>query len=535
MNYNIKKFILICLIIFFFIFNSFLMYIGNESQTKINFSIYSNKNVSNLKGSKYYRLKMLLPQTNESTFISQIIPDSNMRFYFSPENYKAQNIYQDKFGNKILEMEWRNINSSTVEFNFNGLLEIKNGDYKFDDTVNDLRNNLSPDLLIYINESTDNVPLNVDEFNYLAKQFLKTSQNQFLIIFNLLRWIRKEIDFNGGYDNYNAENVLLNREGNREGIMHLILAILRSMSIPCRAVIAYSLPIERKYSKNIDVELKYEKGLYTLIEVYFPSYGWVPFDPFEYYIYPTRPYIKIGVSLDFVDMPYFNYETDIKTSKFFEDFAINIENINDNFLSSKSTISDNFESIIFIPDYIKNLFNDIVDIIIPKGALQFIKYDKKVSTNNIIIKNRNNYLEIPFENKNYYQPILFSKDIKIKRIDIPMIRLSGEGRIQIFIYKNINGEISKTPVLTSYYRSTTNISFGSNNLDELYVQFTFPENKLEAGEYYIVVRNILNTTYKGAYFGCNYIENRTYKNIFKIENNKIVYTNYNLIMNIIYE
>jgi|GEM_PF-4472488 len=531
-----KSLFVIFSFLIFLIFSSSVFFVNSSSETKINFSIYASKNISGLIGAKYLNIKMLLPQTFENSVMSQTIPDSNMRFYFSPENYKVQNIYQDKYGNKVLELQWNKLNSSTIEFNFSGLLEIKKPSYFLNDTIDDLKKNLSSDLLIYINEETENIPINIDEFNYIAKQILKYSNNEFIIIYNLINLLRREINFNYNYDDYKAQDVLLNREGNREGILHLIMGILRAMSIPCRAVLAYSIPIERKSIKNIDLELKYEKGIYTFIEVYFPSVGWIPIDPFEYYAFPTRPFIKIGVALDFLNIPYFNYETDIKNAKFFEDYSINIENIIDNFFIAENyNLDKSFSSLIFCPENIKNYMDDILEISLANFNIPINKYEKKQVSNELIIKNRNNFIEIPFDIKNYYQPIIFNREIKLKRIDIPIVNISGEGRIQIYIYKYINGEISKQPVLTSFYKSTRSFSFGSNNINDLYVSFSFPENKLQAGEYLIVVKNILNTTYKGYYYGINYIENKVYKNIFKIDDKRNIYTNYNLIMNVFFE
>jgi hypothetical protein len=85
-----------------------------------------------------------------------------------------------------------------------------------------------------------------------------------------------------GYNPYGSDalTTLVTGWGNCANYAHIALALVRAAGIPARLVHGYSFT--KPYSLptgNDPIEASWGQGTHAWIEVYYPSLGWVPYDP----------------------------------------------------------------------------------------------------------------------------------------------------------------------------------------------------------------------------------------------------------------
>ena len=120
----------------------------------------------------------------------------------------------------------------------------------------------------YLGE-TKFIDINEDIRN-LAKDFVDTD-DLFLISVKAAEWVRRNIKYNLSSLNANAvfksSDVLEKGEGVCDELTNLFISIMRSLGVPARFItgVVYS-------------NLGYKWSNHGWAEVYFPNYGWVPFD-----------------------------------------------------------------------------------------------------------------------------------------------------------------------------------------------------------------------------------------------------------------
>ncbi len=120
---------------------------------------------------------------------------------------------------------------------------------------------------------TKNIDSDDDEVIDTASRLVKGETDMFSAIFNIGKWIKENIEYS--LDTLTAEAVqkpswvLDNRYGVCDEITSLFVAMVRSIGIPARYVsgLAYT-----NYNNINDF------GSHAWAEVYFPDYGWIPFD-----------------------------------------------------------------------------------------------------------------------------------------------------------------------------------------------------------------------------------------------------------------
>ncbi len=123
-------------------------------------------------------------------------------------------------------------------------------------------------------EPTENVDSDNREIITLASSLAAGEEDLFEVVYKLAEWSNKNIAYNLSTITEEASKpaswVLENRQGVCDELTNLFIALNRALGIPARFVsgIAYT-----------DSELFPERwGFHGWAEVYFPGYGWVPFD-----------------------------------------------------------------------------------------------------------------------------------------------------------------------------------------------------------------------------------------------------------------
>lgn len=104
----------------------------------------------------------------------------------------------------------------------------------------------------------------------LVIKLTKNKSYLYEVVTHILTYVGDNITYVNNFDKpTEALSVLTSKEGNCEGFTNLAVALLRNAGIPSRAVTTYA------FSKN-------NSYLHSIVEVYFPSSGWIAYDPQGY-------------------------------------------------------------------------------------------------------------------------------------------------------------------------------------------------------------------------------------------------------------
>ena len=174
---------------------------------------------------------------------------------------------------------------------------------------------LPKDIVIYTKPSIT-IDSNDEDIIRLASELVKGEDDLYAAVFKIADWTKNNIEYNlstlTADVSQKASWVLQNRQGVCDELTSLFIALLRAVGVPARFVsgLAYT-----------ESDLFPERwGSHGWAEVYFPSYGWVPFDvTYGEFGWVDPTHIKFKDSVD-SDEPstYYNWlgrNADLKTRK----------------------------------------------------------------------------------------------------------------------------------------------------------------------------------------------------------------------------
>ncbi len=221
---------------------------------------------------------MLFPKTN----FQQAILDQSV---ITDPKYESLSIGED-----VLLLKWYNIAVDKISFKIDTDLEIKNDFPKVFKTVRFPVSSLSPDLEKYT-EETEHIDINSD-IRAKANELVAGETDLFLASYKIGSWVKENIAYDLNTLTAEADQkaswVFTNKEGVCDEITNLFIAMMRSVNVPARFIsgIVYS---------NLDNNF----GNHGWAEVYFPGYGWVPFDvTFGQYGWIDPTHVKMDDSYD---------------------------------------------------------------------------------------------------------------------------------------------------------------------------------------------------------------------------------------------
>lgn len=155
---------------------------------------------------------------------------------------------------------------------------------------------LSKDIAVYTLPS-ETIDSGNEDIARLASELVKGEDDLYAAVFRIADWTKSNIQYNlstlTADVSQKASWVLENREGVCDELTSLFIALLRSVGIPARFVSGIAYTNSELFPDNW--------GAHGWAEVYFPGYGWVPFDVTygEYgWIDPTHIKFKESVDSD---------------------------------------------------------------------------------------------------------------------------------------------------------------------------------------------------------------------------------------------
>jgi len=171
------------------------------------------------------------------------------------------------------------------------------------------------ELLSYTNPS-EKIDSDNKDIIRLSSKLAQGEDDLFVVVETLGDWIKDNIEYSITTStleaNQNASWVLANKYGLCDEITNLFIAMCRSVGIPAKFISGIAYTTSDKFSQPY--------GSHAWAEVYFPGYGWVPFDiTYEEFGYVDPTHVKLIESID-SNQAATNYQwigknIDIKTKK----------------------------------------------------------------------------------------------------------------------------------------------------------------------------------------------------------------------------
>ncbi len=338
---------------------------------------------------------------------------------------------------------------------------------------------LRPSEVNYVSNYLIESPLSkniLSELKLLTDELTKTSKNQTSVILNILGWINHKIDYNPNILYNNAEKTFLYKQGNRNGIINLSLAMLRMAGLPSRCV--HGISIDRSYPISFGkkkIEIRYPKSLYKWIEIYSPYKDWLPFDPMSSYFFIPPNLIKRNVSLYSDSME----ENVINMNKVTPlNFQLFIDKQKENNYLSVNNSLNNEIGYYFFPTFsssgykmVKKLFSHS-KYVNPKKKQSIIELLPKTMDFN----NNHEQIDLTASSGYFFQRVLLDKSFKLKKIALPLFRYNRTpvGKLWIEAYEDDeHGMPSKKLIIKS---NTISINKLNNYKSYKWLSFSFDIN-----------------------------------------------------------
>src|SRR3989344_1703658 len=248
------------------------------------------------------------------------VDTATVNLTFFPKQTSTQDLVQLEttpnadVSDKTIVFKWKNPQNN-FDFRVSSDVRTTNTIAQVNEKVNFPIAELPEDVKIYTKPSAT-IDSDNEEIIRTASELVKGEDDLYSAIFRIAQWTKGDVNYNLSTMSLpvtqKASEVLKSRQGVCGDISSLFMALARSVGIPARFVsgIAYT-----------NSDLFPEKwGAHGWAEVYFPSYGWVPFDVTygEFgWIDPTHIRFKDSVDSDEASTYYqwVGRNADLKTGK----------------------------------------------------------------------------------------------------------------------------------------------------------------------------------------------------------------------------
>ena len=295
-----KKLVMFLLVLFL-IPSVFADWFYNSRNIIANIHISSSAEVVPLTPSGYIETAVI----NMTFFPKQTESQELLKFYTSPKAELEEN---------QLKFTWKRP-EGRIDYMVNAEVETLNTMQKIRQKIYFPIQEIPEDVVVYTKPS-ETIDSGDEDIVRIASELVKGEDDLYAAVFKIADWTKNNINYNlstlTAEVSQKASWVLENKQGVCDELTSLFIALLRTVGIPARFVSGIS------YTES---ELFPEKwGPHGWAEVYFPGYGWVPFDvTYGEFGWTDPTHIKFKDSVD-SDEPstYFQWtgrNADLKTKK----------------------------------------------------------------------------------------------------------------------------------------------------------------------------------------------------------------------------
>ncbi len=239
-------------------------------------------------------------------------------------------IPQDGFQEKVLSVEtkpsasikdgyaifrWDKPNKLNLDFSLDSNLKTFNMIIEVKSKVNFPLKDLPDDVRIYTQPS-ETIDSENEAIVRMASKLVEGEDDLYVIAFKLGDWTKRNIEYNLSTltegVSQSASWVLKNKEGVCDELTNLFIAMNRALGIPAKFISGVAYTNAEGFGEGF--------GPHGWAEVYFPGYGWIPFDvTYGEFGFIDAGHIKLKESVDANDastrFQWLGYEVDIKSSK----------------------------------------------------------------------------------------------------------------------------------------------------------------------------------------------------------------------------
>lgn len=234
----------------------------------------------------FYRSSYLIMEPVITTSFDIISPPNQRIDYiianisFFPRQTNTQGIITSeymptpKISDDALTFRWDNPKIERKNIQIKNRIKTMNGPAKIRDKIDfPLKEGSIPPEYIFYTKPSEIIDLNSRIIN-LASDLASGEDDMFIVVDKIAVWVNINIKYNLSTVNVEAAEkaswVMEHREGVCDELTSLFISMLRSLGIPARFISGISYT-------NLDM-FENKWGAHGWAEVYFPGYGWVPFD-----------------------------------------------------------------------------------------------------------------------------------------------------------------------------------------------------------------------------------------------------------------
>jgi transglutaminase-like putative cysteine protease len=202
----------------------------------------------------------------------------NAKLYFFPEGYDNQFVTVKHTEPKAIQEEntvnfrWTHVEEGTLNYQLTTTVKVKNDIKKIKKKIKfpaDIPEELKPYTL-----STETIDSDTKGIVSLANLLAQGEDDLYVVVHKLAAWVEDSINYSLSTVTAEVQQksswVLSNKQGVCDEISVLFIALCRSLGIPAKFVSGTAYTESPLFPK--------QWGAHGWAEVYFPGYGWVPFD-----------------------------------------------------------------------------------------------------------------------------------------------------------------------------------------------------------------------------------------------------------------
>ena len=267
--------------------------------------VYAQEKIENFNDVKELELSFSLKSTIQ---LNKIENNPSLEFikatlsFFPREDYRQRVINEQTSSNPQVPVEredntlifkWTSIdeeNTNKIEYGINSKVLTRNEFIKITKEIKFPIRNLDNSLIEYT-KATEFIDI-TPEIEAKAYELIGTETDLYKTVFKIADWTKNNIKYDLSTLTANVVQksswVLKNKEGVCDELTNLFISMLRSVGIPARFV-----------SGMVYSNLDYKFGPHGWAEVYFPEYGWIPFDiTFGQYGWIDPSHVKLKDDVD---------------------------------------------------------------------------------------------------------------------------------------------------------------------------------------------------------------------------------------------
>jgi len=242
------------------------------------FTVEENTEISMPSGVTKFIYNYPFPQNYDYSVNSQSA--DSPQILFNPQPTSSE-IMTDDFGNQYAELVWNYPSSGTISGTVTYSISTTADWDKF--VTSDLfpvNSSLIPQDVAPFLVATEQIQSDNGMLILLADDLTYGLDQQWQAVSAICGWVMDHITY-GQNLNIDAVSTYTDKVGVCSNFSHLACAVLRAAGIPARFVggLALSKPYSLPYESGSFTSIDWNQGLHAWIEIYYPSLGWVPYEP----------------------------------------------------------------------------------------------------------------------------------------------------------------------------------------------------------------------------------------------------------------